>query len=278
VNCYPAPVHGIGQGGLSADLFQQEIMSSIQARLGLGVFDFTRVEALAKACLYQQSLAVGQVQALCAECFPLEEIYLDGLVPAARLLGEWWSSDQIDFTEVTFGIRCLQQILYEFSPQFMRQTDCKNNGYRAIFFTTPQSQHSFGIVLLAEFFRRDGREVSNVVIKSDSDVISEMSRQWFDIAGFSVCSDRGIAQLKQLILDARMASANPRTQFMLGGPMAELNPGLLVTLGADLLGGDARDSQRLAFQQVKKLQSANETPLPERNLGPMTSTQFDAPT
>ena len=237
-------------------------MSSIQARLGLGVFDFVRVEALAKACLCQQALAVGHVQALHEEGFPLDEIYLDGLVPAARLLGEWWSSDQIDFTEVTFGIHCLQQILYEFSPQFMRQADYKSNGYRAIFFTTPKSQHSFGIVMLAEFFRRGGWEVSNVAIRSESDVINEMSRQWFDIAGFSVCSERGIPELKQLILGARIASANPKTQFMLGGPMTELNPGLLVAVGADLLGGDARDSQRLAYQQVKNLQPATGMPLP----------------
>lgn len=232
-------------------------MSSIQARLGLGVFDFARVEALAAACLDQQALAVRQVQAMHVEGFPLDQIYLDGLVPAARLLGEWWTSDQIDFTEVTIGIHCLQQILYEFSPQFMRQSDDKSNGYRAMFFTTPGSQHSFGIVLLAEFFRRDGWEVSNVVIKSAADVVSEVARQWIDVIGFSVCSDREIPELKQLILKARMASANPKTLFMLGGPMAELNPGLLDTLGADLLGGDARESQRLALQQVKRVQSAS---------------------
>ena len=265
MNFYPTHVHGYGQRCFEADLFQQEIMSSIQARSGLGVFDFTQVEALAKACLDGQALAVGHVQALCSEGISLDDIYLDALVPAARLLGEWWNSDQIDFTEVTFGIQCLQQILFEFSPQFMRQADCKSNGYRAIFFSTPQSQHSFGIVMLTEFFRREGWEVSNVVIKSDSDVRSEMSRQWFDIAGFSVCSDRGVSELKQLILEARLASANPKTQFMLGGPMAELNPGLLITLGADLLGGDARDSQRLAFQQVKKLQSSNGSPLAGKN-------------
>jgi len=236
-------------------------MSSIQARPSLGVFDFTTVEVLAKACLDDQDLAVGQVQSLYSEGISLDDIYLDGLVPAARLLGEWWSSDQINFTEVTFGIHCLQRILYEFSPQFMRQTDYKSNGYRAIFFTTPKSQHSFGIVMLAEFFRREGWEVSNVAIKSDSDVLTEMSRQWFDIAGFSVCSDRGMPELKQLIFDARLASANPKTQFMLGGPMANLHPGLLATLGADLLGGDARDSQRMAFQHVKKLQPSAGAPL-----------------
>ena len=252
---------GYGQLCFEAGLFQQEIMSSIQARSGLGALDFTRVDALAKACLDDHALAVLQVQALSNEGFSLDDIYLDALVPAAHLLGEWWSSDRIDFTEVTFGIHCLQQILYEFSPQFMRQTDYKSNGFRAIFFSTPKSQHSFGIVMLAEFFRREGWDVSNVVIQSESDVIGEMSRQWFDVAGFSVCSDRGIPELKKLILDARMASANPQTQFMLGGPMVELNPALLITLGADFLGGDARDSQRLAFQQVKKLQPPNGAPL-----------------
>jgi len=232
-------------------------MSSIRARLGLGVFDFCQVEALAEACLRPRAAAISVVQSWCSAGFDLEDVYLDGLVPAARLLGEWWCSDRIDFAEVTIGINCLQQVLYELSPQFLSQADRKSNGLRAIFFSTPKSQHSFGTVMLTEFFRRSGWEASNLSIESDAVVLEELARHWIDIAGFSICSDRGVDALRQLIVDARQASLNPKVQFMIGGPMVELDPDLLATLGADLMGGDARESQRLAYQQVKSIYPAN---------------------
>lgn len=243
--------------GFGLDLFQRETMSSIRARLGLGVFDLCQVEALAEACLRQRTAAVAVVQSWCSAGFDLEDVYLDGLVPTARLLGEWWCADRIDFAEVTIGVHCLQQILYEFSPQFLSQTDRKTNGYRAIFFSTPKSQHSFGTVMLCEFFRRSGWEVTSMAIDSDAVVLEELSRQWVDIAGFSICSDRGVEALKRLIVEARQASINPNMQLMIGGPMVELDPDLLATLGADLIGGDARESQKIAYQQVKRLHPAN---------------------
>ncbi|MCW2310414.1 hypothetical protein M2244_000134 [Rhodoferax antarcticus] len=88
------------------------------------------------------------MQGLPGEGLPLGEIYLDELVCVGRVLGKQWSSNQIDLTEVTFEIHCLQQILYQFSLQFMRQTAYKSNDYRVIFFATPKPRHSFAIVVL----------------------------------------------------------------------------------------------------------------------------------
>jgi len=237
-------------------------MSSMRARSDLGVFEISQVEALAEACLHQCADAVSLVQSWCSAGVDLEDVYLNGLAPTARLLGDWWTSDRIDFAQVTMGIHCLQQILYQFSPQFLSQTQRKTNGYRAIFFSTPHSQHSFGAVMLTEFFRRSGWDVMSMTIQSDADVLEELSRHRVDIAGFSICSDRGVEALRQLIDEARQASLNPKMQFMVGGPMVALDRDLLATLGADLLGGDARESEKLAYQQVRKVHMANPTHYP----------------
>lgn len=227
-------------------------MSSMRARLGLGVFDNSQVEALAKACLGQRAAAESLVQSWCSAGADLEDVYLNGLAPTARLLGDWWMSDRLDFAQVTIGIHCLQHILYEHSPQFLSQTDRKSNGYRAIFFSTPQSQHGFGAVMLTEFFRRNGWDVTNMAIDSDADVLAELSRHQVEIVGFSICSDRGVDALRQLIAEARQVAINPKTQFMVGGPMVEYDRDLVATLGADLIGGDARESEKLAYQHVRK--------------------------
>lgn len=228
-------------------------MSSMRARLDPGVFDISQVEALAEACLRQRADAVALVQSWCSAGVDLEDVYLNGLAPTARLLGDWWTSDRIDFAQVTIGIHCLQQILYQLSPQFLSQTERRANGFRAIFFSTPHSQHSFGAVMLTEFFRRGGWDATSMTIQSEADVVQELSRHRVDLAGFSICSDRGVDALRQLIDEARQASLNPKLQFMVGGAMVALDPDLLATLGADLMGGDARESQKLAYQHVRKL-------------------------
>nr|WP_251140427.1 cobalamin B12-binding domain-containing protein [Rhodoferax sp. U11-2br] len=237
-------------------MFQQENMSLIRASAGLGVFGLRDIEILAEACICQYGAALAKVHAWLGAGVDIEDIYLDGLAAAARLLGEWWLSDRIDFVKVTIGVHCLQQILYELSPQFLQRANQKFNGYRAIFFSTPNSQHGFGSVMVAEFFRREGWKVSNVAPESESDVVRELTQQWFEVVGFSVCSDRGWPALKSLILKARQVSLNPNVQIMIGGPMVDLNPDLAAVLGADLIGGDARVSQRLARQNIKRLELA----------------------
>lgn len=222
--------------------------------MSLGVVDLCAIEVLADASISHYEVALTEVRSWLDAGVDLEDIYLDGLVPAARLMGSWWLDDRIDFVKVTIGIHSLQQILYEFSPQFLQRADQKFNGYRAIFFATPGSQHSFGSIMLAEFFRREGWKASNVVPESEVDVFKELSQHWFEVIGFSVSSDRALDALKLLISEARHVSLNPRAIIMIGGPMVDLIPNLVEVLGADLAGGDARASQRLARQSIKKLE------------------------
>jgi len=226
-------------------------MSSTRDISVLSSSDLCNIEALAEASLRQQDVALSKVRVYLDAGIDLEEIYLNRLVPTAHLLGSWWLSDRIGFAEVTLAIHSLQRIVYELSPQFLQGCDQKFNGYRAIFLTTPGSQHSFGTVMLSEFFKREGWTVSNASAEPADEVVRELSQQWFEVAGFSVSSDRGVEALRALILEARRTSLNPNVLFMVGGAMAELDHGLIATLGADLIGGDARDSERLAYHHVR---------------------------
>lgn len=225
----------------------------LRARLNLGVFDFDQIQRLTRACLSQQRQTFAQVDSWLRSGFDLEDIYLDGLVPSARLLGEWWCADQIGFAEVTLGLHRLQQVVYESSPRFLERASEKANGYSALFVVMPQSQHSLGSLMLAEFFRREGWQVTNGVVDSVAQVLEDVAREWFDIVGLSVNTDKDVQPIKALIQRARQVCANPGVQFMVGGPLVAHNPGLLLETGADLLGSDARESQRLAQQYVRSV-------------------------
>jgi methanogenic corrinoid protein MtbC1 len=243
-------------GFYGLDALLQEDMALIQARIGLGVFDLCHIDALAKASLLRQDLVLEQVDFWCSAGFDLEVIYLDALVPAARLLGEWWACDRINFADVTLAIQRLQQVLYEYSPQFLEHASDKSHGLRVIFFVRPGSQHIFGATMVAEFFRRAGWQVVNLVAQSAADITQELARQSFDVAGFSAGCDVDAPDLRKLIGEARQHSANPGIKILLGGPMVNLNLTLAATLGADWLAADAREAQQLACQADSSLRLA----------------------
>lgn len=85
----------------------------------------------------------------------MQTIYFDLLSPAAKRLGEMWESDECSFTDVTVGLCRLQQIVYEFADRMHVQSG-GGDGRTALFAVTPGDHHSFGLVMVVEYFRRAG--------------------------------------------------------------------------------------------------------------------------
>jgi hypothetical protein len=89
----------------------------------------------------------------------VESLYLDVFGPIARRLGEMWEDDSCDFSTVTVALGRLQRLLRELSPAFGTEIEHPANGRRALFVQPRDEQHSFGLSMVAEFFRRDGWDV-----------------------------------------------------------------------------------------------------------------------
>jgi hypothetical protein len=87
-----------------------------------------------------------------------ESLLLKLFAPAARKLGEMWEADAIDFVDVTVGTSRLQQLLHQFS--LPAQTDATGPARRVLLLPTPSEQHTFGLLMVGDFFRRYGWEVS----------------------------------------------------------------------------------------------------------------------
>lgn len=176
----------------------------------------------------------------------VEALYLDLFTPAARALGDMWLEDECDFSTVTVALGRLQRLLRELSPAFGTEIEYPANGRRALFAQPPEEQHSFGLSMVAEFFRREGWDVAGVVGGASDDPAVRVSKEWVDVVGFSIGSEARLDWLRQRILAVRVASRNPEVIVLVGGPLFTLFPQWVAQVGADATAQDAKDAPRVA--------------------------------
>jgi methanogenic corrinoid protein MtbC1 len=169
----------------------------------------------------------------------LDSIYLDLMGPAARRLGNLWEEDQCSIVDVTLGVGRLQQILRELSPEFQQYCGLPNMRRRALLLPAPGENHSFGLSLLMDFFRRAGWDLWGWPLLGDDDLISLVRNEWFAVIGLSVSAQVNLSGLSKLIQDLRHVSGNPSLGIILGGPLFIRNPQLGRELGADATAIDA---------------------------------------
>lgn len=215
-----------------------------------GDFDAPELERMARACLQSLDAALHQVQRWRDAGHGLEDIYLRGIVPSARLLGHWWTCDLSDFAQVTIGSANLQRLLHRLSTEFCAPGGDQPRGLSVLLATEPQSQHTMGAFMLGEFFRRRGWSVQLLTPHDIEDVLAHLRRDWFDAVGLSVSTGRQLAALEKLMPRLRAESPNERLSVLVGGPLALTDPQALQDLGVDLVGSDARETVNLLGQLV----------------------------
>jgi methanogenic corrinoid protein MtbC1 len=179
----------------------------------------------------------GFVTAMRDQGFAAEQLYLDLLAPAALRLGSLWDDDLCDFTEVTIGLWRLQHAMLELRPTFLIAS-LPAIDRRALLVPLPGEQHTFGLSMVFDFFRRAGWNAWTGPIATASDLADMVSSQWVDMVGFSLACDERLETARDEIRAVRRASRNPGMAVMVGGPPFVMDPYLAAAIGAD---GTARD-------------------------------------
>lgn len=200
---------------------------------------------------------------LLADHYGLESIYLNLFAPAARRLGDMWSADECDFTVVTLALWRLQRLLHDHAPQFDCEGEEPTEGRRILLAPMPGEQHTFGVFVVAEFFRRDGWDVIDGPVDSASDLLALASRQWFDVIGLSLSCSGKVLQMAELIADLRRTSRNGDVGIMVGGGIFIDMPDLLKEVGADVSAIDARQALHAAMDLL--------VPIPSRSAVELTA-------
>jgi MerR family transcriptional regulator, light-induced transcriptional regulator len=160
-------------------------------------------------------------------------LYLGVVTEAARILGVLWADDRCDFVQVTLSMGRLQQILRALSEPFQMEAVHKANAETVLLVPGPGEQHTFGLLMVGEFFRREGWHLAGGPATSANDAATIVQQRWVDVAGFSIGSLSLVERLTRCIQAVRKASQNPHLLVMVGGSLVLDRPGLAARMGAD---------------------------------------------
>lgn len=216
-----------------------------------------QVAELTDLVLHRDTLAaLSYVQARRSAGVSIEHVYLRLLAPVAERLGEMWSADDCDFTQVTVGLWRLQQLVHAHSPAFLAEADAPHLVRRVMLTAAPGTQHTFGLLLVGEFFRRAGWRVDGDPTMSLNDMLALVSLERFDVIGVTVGSECHLDAVSSAILALRQASREPEVVVMVGGPLTADYPDLVQRVGADATASDAAAAVSLAEQLVTRRAAA----------------------
>ena len=167
-----------------------------------------------------------------------------------------WKEDLCDFTQVTTGLWRLQQVLRELSSAFHDEVVGLDPNRYALLVPAPGEQHTFGLVMVAEFFRRAGWGVWSGTPESMADLLAMVRGEWFAVVGFSVATGSRLEALAAGIRRVRRASRNRNIGVMVGGPLFVEHPDLVAQVGADATASDGRQAVLNAAELLERLTDA----------------------
>ncbi|MGP1356300.1 cobalamin B12-binding domain-containing protein [Roseicyclus sp.] len=177
----------------------------------------------------QSPLAIALARALCDDAtdtadllvadlveagLSVEEICLDHLAPAAKCLGEWWETDRLPFTEVAMATSRIQAILRRM-PLGARGRHRRSFQRGAVFCAVPGEQHTLGVMMAADLFRRNGWDVGLMVGLDHGDILSRLERDDRCVIGLSCSGAHSLAALDRLMTALR--AVRPDARLILSG-------------------------------------------------------------
>jgi methanogenic corrinoid protein MtbC1 len=182
----------------------------------------------------------------------LETLYLGLFTDSARYLGAMWTEDTCSFTEVTLAMWRLQRLMHDYSAAFQSEGPVESPaGLRVLLAPVAAEQHTFGMLMVAEFFRRAGWEVCGELPAANVQLVDLVRTEWIDIIGLSVSGDVTFGELAGVIASLRHASRNINVGIMVGGSVFLEKPELALAVGADFSASTPPEAVSCSRQHVE---------------------------
>jgi methanogenic corrinoid protein MtbC1 len=217
------------------------------------------VETFTKIVVVETTpVAFAYIAALRSRGLTIESIFLDVLAPTARRLGEMWVEDRCSFADVTLGLCRLQQVLRQLSDAFEHEIEQDAIDYSVLLTPYPGEQHTFGILMLEEFYRRAGWDTVLMMPGRSLEICDALHSDWFSATGISISCDFSVDGLRALIGEIRQSSRNPEIAILVGGRAFQANWELALAVGADATAVDGRDAIVQTSRLVGEVRRASE--------------------
>ena len=215
-----------------------------------------RIQEFADMCVSNEPDKLDQhVTDLLAQGVTLESIFLYLLAPAARYLGDRWLADEISFVDVHLGLCRLHQLICECETIGYRTENATLSGESILLTCAPGENHTFGVTMVADFFRRYGWQVSNLCGLDTDFLLARLSSTRYCAVGFSLHNEYNYSALKNIIRQVKAESINKSLIIMVGGDYFIRNPDKVESIGADIFATDGRQAVLKATEATKKRDS-----------------------
>ena len=234
----------------------QPLAVSGKARASTTEVKASDIAQLANAAMEADPAAIHtQVHRLRTRGLSLETIFLDLLSPAARALGVRWERDEIDFVAVTAALSRIHQVVRELSALIPGRTLRPSGAAapRILLAATPGEQHNLGVLMVAEFFQRQGWEVLHMPSPSLEQLVRAAEETAFDMIGLSLGGEARLNTLISTLEALRSVSKNPDVGMMVGGALFALQPDIARRVPADAVAHDAASAVHLASALLRKI-------------------------
>ena len=188
--------------------------------------------ALCDALLSQDEAAAAQfIMHLRHDGTKTEDIYLIYMARAARMLGDMWDDNKIDFVTVTLGTGRLLAIMRGMRPLF--ETPLRVHGKTAIFASVPGENHTIGVRMATDIFRKDGWEIDLKVGLDHNSLVDQIERQPSGIIGLSIGGKHTMEPLSKLVVALNICC--PNSLILVCGQDVEHSKPVLQLMGLDAI-------------------------------------------
>ncbi len=208
------------------------------------------IEALCDALVSpREEAAAEMVLQARLDGMSIDVVYLGYLAGAARELGHRWDEDRVTSAQMTFAAGRIYGIMRGLRRAFVTDHLLHPVDQRALFVSVPGENHTLGVTMAADYFRRRGWVIDLRTGMTHHDLIASVPAESYPVIGLSAGSARMIFPLARLIVALRIS--NPAAWIMVSGKITDIVPDIVGLVDADGMAADADDAQAQMQAHVK---------------------------
>lgn len=172
---------------------------------------------------------------------PINQIYLEHLSPAAALLGKWWETDKVKFSDVTVGTGRIYAIMRSMNARSQPAHPPKIKS--ALFAMVPEDDHVLGLRMAVDLARKEGWEVEAHLSSDHDTLVEEIGAADHLLIGLSAGGIHSLPNLARLVVALRIS--NPLAKILVSGGIADAAKEQIGLLNVD---GVARSFEDAMFK------------------------------